>query len=335
MVECLLEEQMVGGSIPSPSTINIVLINSTEMFYLNLTKGFTPFRTIHSGSIIDHEVFIFAGGEPHVKLKLPFAMIDEVRVTSRVRNMQEFMILILALDALKRNARVGKVHLFIPYFPGARQDRLMVPGEPLTVKVFADIINKFNLDSVSVFDAHSNATSLLLNNCKVYDNHSLVDWCLSSLGDKKSDSQFNLVSPDAGSNKKIKDLAISLAKNNWVFDVIKCDKTRDTSTGKLTGFEVYSEHLGSYPTIIVDDICDGGGTFIGLAEELKSKVAGDLYLIVSHGIFSKGFKELSKLFTRIFTTDSWTNSYSIEFPEIEKKSEIVEIVPFNKFKYIW
>jgi ribose-phosphate pyrophosphokinase len=55
----------------------------------------------------------------------------------------------------------------------------------------------------------------------------------------------------------------------------------------------------------VDDICDGGGTFIGLVDALKKKNAGDLYLAVSHGIFSKGFDELTGSFKTIFTTDSF------------------------------
>jgi len=55
----------------------------------------------------------------------------------------------------------------------------------------------------------------------------------------------------------------------------------------------------------VDDICDGGGTFLGLATALKEKNAGKLSLIVSHGIFSKGFEELNKSFDTVFTTNSF------------------------------
>ena len=57
--------------------------------------------------------------------------------------------------------------------------------------------------------------------------------------------------------------------------------------------------------LIIDDICDGGGTFIGLAKELKQKNAGDLYLAVSHGIFSKGLEALNTYFTKLYTTDSF------------------------------
>ena len=73
--------------------------------------------------------------------------------------------------------------------------------------------------------------------------------------------------------------------------------------------------------LIVDDICDGGGTFLGLAQELKAKNAGNLYLAVSHGIFSRGFEDLEKVFTKIYTTDSFKtitheNCEQIELKEI-------------------
>lgn len=54
---------------------------------------------------------------------------------------------------------------------------------------------------------------------------------------------------------------------------------------------------------IVDDICDGGGTFIGTAAMLKSKGAAKVVLIVSHGIFSKG--ERLEGIDEIFSTDSF------------------------------
>ena len=84
------------------------------------------------------------------------------------------------------------------------------------------------------------------------------------------------------------------------------DRHRDVKTGKLTGFTAYANDLKNQICVIVDDICDGGGTFLGLAQELKNKNAGDIILIVSHGIFSKGFDELTKHFTKVITTDSFS-----------------------------
>ena len=81
-------------------------------------------------------------------------------------------------------------------------------------------------------------------------------------------------------------------------------RDRDVKTGKLKEFIVYANDIDNQDCLIVDDICDGGGTFIGLAEELKKKGAGKLYLAVTHGIFSKGFDGLDQYFEQIFTTNS-------------------------------
>jgi ribose-phosphate pyrophosphokinase len=86
--------------------------------------------------------------------------------------------------------------------------------------------------------------------------------------------------------------------------IIKCDKVRNMATGQLSNFEVFSKDLMGTNCLIVDDICDGGRTFIGVADELKKKNAGNIYLFVTHGIFSNGLDELKKHFTRIYTTNS-------------------------------
>ena len=75
----------------------------------------------------------------------------------------------------------------------------------------------------------------------------------------------------------------------------------------MSGFAVYSNDLKGATCVIVDDICDGGGTFLGLATELKAKNAGELILIVTHGIFSKGLESLTSVFDKIYSTNSFSD----------------------------
>ena len=84
------------------------------------------------------------------------------------------------------------------------------------------------------------------------------------------------------------------------------DKTRDVMTGKITGFEVYADDLKGKSCIIVDDICDGGGTFAGLAIELRKKGARKVHLIVTHGTFSKGLTTLTN-FDSVITSSAITD----------------------------
>lgn len=262
---------------------------------LNLDRNFKPL----DGEEIQFESFTFSGGEPHIKINPIFDISKSVTVTHRLNSFNDIGLLCLAVDALHRMEAKLET-LIIPYFPSARQDRVMVKGEPLSVKVYADIINSLKFKKVVVFDAHSEVTPAVLNNCELITNHKFVEKVIQKIG-----SEILLISPDGGALKKIYKVSEFLGG----VEVVECSKSRDVKTGKLTGFKVYADDLQGKDCLIVDDICDGGGTFIGLAQELKNKNASKLYLAVSHGIFSKGFEDL-KCFEKIFTTDSFRNMES-------------------------
>lgn len=263
------------------------------MLLLNLDTNFTPLE----GKALAFKSFTFSGGEPHIKIEPDFDTNENITITHRLNSFNDLGLLCLAVDALRRMG-VTKINLFIPYFPAARQDRVMVPGEPLSVKVYADIINGLGLLKVTIFDPHSEVTPALLNNCEVITNHVFIEQVLKRIG-----GHVKLISPDGGALKKVYKLSEFLGG----IDVVECSKSRDVKTGKLSGFKVYDDNLEGADCLIVDDICDGGGTFIGLAEALKNKNAGRLYLAVSHGIFNKGFDVFGDSLEKIFTTNSFTD----------------------------
>ncbi len=271
---------------------------------LNLDKNFKPL----DDEELQFESFTFSGGEPHIKINSDFDISKSVTVSHRLNSFNDLGLLCLAVDALQRMEAKLET-LIIPYFPSARQDRVMVKGEPLSVKVYADIINSLKFKKVIVFDTHSEVTSAVLNNCDPVTNHKFIEKVVQQIG-----SKVLLISPDGGALKKIYKVSEFLGGE----EVVECSKSRDVKTGKLTGFKVYADDLHERDCLIVDDICDGGGTFIGLAAELKNKNAGKLYLVVSHGIFSKGFEDL-KCFERIFTTDSFKNMENDYLTQIKLK----------------
>lgn len=91
--------------------------------------------------------------------------------------------------------------------------------------------------------------------------------------------------------------------------VIIGDKERDQATGRITSYKVEGDILGK-KILVVDDICDGGATFVLLGQALKFQGATqDLY--ISHGIFSRGVAGINSLreyFGKIITTDSLTGT---------------------------
>lgn len=275
---------------------------------LNLDPAFKPFNDQKE---IEFKSFTFSGGEPHIKINPDFDVNQEITITQRLNSFNDLGLLCLTVDALRR-MDVKVINLFIPYFPAARQDRVMIKGEPLSVKVYADIINAMQLQKVFVFDAHSEVTPALVNNCEVIPNHTFIQTVIKKIG-----NDAKLISPDGGALKKIYKVSEFLGG----VDVVECSKSRDVKTGRLSGFKVYEDDLQGVNCLIVDDICDGGGTFVGLAEELKNKNAGKLYLAVSHGIFNKGFEVLD-CFEKIFTTNSFKD-FEGENVEVVKLNELI------------
>lgn len=187
--------------------------------------------------------------------------------------------------------------LILPYVPGARADR----GIPYGLDVYSDFINKLHLDQVIIFDPHSSVT------VDVFRDNSGTDLSVVSSADLFSQVTMKavlhgydgIIAPDKGAVYRASDVA-ELAG----LPVYTAEKTRDFETGKLNGFKLdgLSNH-GTY--LIVDDICDGGGTFLGLADALGLDY-GQLDLFVSHGVFSKdALKNLAQVFGYVFTTNSY------------------------------
>lgn len=203
--------------------------------------------------------------------------------------------LLLMVDAIRRAYKVMQLRLVMPYLPYARQDRVCNPGESLSLKVVADLINSCKFDEVECWDIHSEVGVALLDNLKHRDNVN-CGWRLPGL---HSIADTVLVSPDAGANKKV----FNFAKAHGYEHVVRADKLRDTKTGNILGTTVYTEHVGHKNFLILDDICDGGRTFIELAKVLEDLTDGNIYLYVTHGIFSQGLQPLAPYIDHIYTAN--------------------------------
>lgn len=266
----------------------------------------------HTGKIhtVVPDSFKFSAGEVQVKVNqnITLGSFNQMTIVARISSSDDFMELIMVTDAIRRNYRKVDLRLTLPYLPYSRQDRACSPGEALGVRVFADMINALNFTTVTTYDAHSDVGPACINNCRNIHPRHILSRCVFG-GDslpvemKNKESQFTLVSPDAGANKKV----LAVAKLFGGVDIIHCDKNRDTKTGKITGTKIHCEGTLRHRTLlIVDDICDGGMTFIKIAEVLKQFSAKKIYLYVTHGIFSKGYQPLfDSGISRIYTTDSF------------------------------
>ena len=258
---------------------------------------------------------VFPGGELNVTLPLGLPdHIDGYLIKTKIKSSEDLIELLLVKDAIDRKYmdRSIKSALTIAYLPYARQDRICNEGEALSVSVLARLINSMSFDRVNTLDNHSDVSTSLINNC-VNITPQLIMSRSSAIETLLTRSDIFLCSPDAGAIKK----TYKISSHFGGIPIIKADKVRDTKTGEITRTEVNCDDLKGVAVLVADDICDGGMTFIKLAEALKSKGAGDLFLYVTHGIFSKGLEPLS-MYQKIFTTDSLRS--------VEDKTETLEII---------
>lgn len=261
------------------------------------------------GMNIPFERFTFSGGEIQVKIKEGSLSkwADVVLVHAHLTSSEELFALALITDAIRRTSQDASIRLICPYLPYARQDRVCAPGESLSLKVCCDFINSLNFSTIEVWDVHSDVALALLN--RVHNLPQSTKACGISF-----DENHVLVAPDAGSLKKISDLAKITGKH-----LVRADKVRDVNNGAITQTIVYSEHIGKRNFLIVDDICDGGRTFIELAKVLRPLTDGKIYLYVTHGIFSKGLSPFYGLIDHIYT--------ALPFPDVDITDPILTVLP--------
>ncbi len=216
-----------------------------------------------------------------------------------MNSFKDIELIICANQALKELG-AKNVELYVPYFLGARSDRKFEKGQTNYLKnVICPIINSQGFSKVIVMDPHSDVLEACLTNYMKIDNFRLVNFALSDIGGDSS--QIAIVSPDGGALKKIYDVA----KEFDITNVVTASKVRDIKTGNIIRTQLPTMNLeGIEHLIVIDDICDGGRTFIELAKAIKEITEIPIYLIVTHGIFSAGFDELEKYFETIYTTDS-------------------------------
>lgn len=275
--------------------------------------------------------FLFPAGEVGVKLDTQNLLYRSTTaphqtIWARLQTSKDVMELIMVTDALRRFDPTP-VNLVLSYVPYARQDRVCVPGESFSLKAFAGIINGLGFQKVTVFDPHSDVTGAVFDRIHIIPQIDIIgkfDELNYRLQPTLLDNRPIFVSPDAGANKRTSELAGFYGHTSFV----RADKLRDLATGKIKEIVVVNprEEIEGRYCIIVDDLCDAGGTFIGLAAALKAKGARRVELYVTHGLFTKGTAPLYKGgIDAIWTTNSFYDVWPAGISDEVKTLKLEEV----------
>ena len=247
---------------------------------------------------------LFPDNQPHVIVD-GIDQGDEVTVICSITYSLKMMHLLQASNALDHLGAKKKL-LVIPYLMAARYDRLMQTGDSFDLEVIAGLINSCGFEKVFLFDVHSKVSLQLIKNSVNIDNRQLVE--------RYNREDAVVICPDTGASKKVQEY---FNWNKHLVEIVYCKKSRELSTGRLTLQVSEPGKCMNRNCVIIDDICDGGATFLAIADQIQPS---HLTLIVTHGIFSKGFSLLEKKFNKIIVSDSYCKNYD---------STIIQVIPGN------
>lgn len=256
-----------------------------------------------------YEKFTYPAGEIQVRLteaglKALSAGCTHVSVVARLTTAQDLMEVVLLSDAIHGHNK-GKSSLILPYLPYSRADRRFVEGDCRGLDVFLFMLASGWFDEVSTLDVHSaRAAAHDVVNIEALP---IINKAITDFSVVNKAANVTVLFPDKGAALRY-NVPKTLGNNHHVITTTQafCQKKRNSVTGKFEGFTVPEVHPTN-PLIIIDDICDGGGTFAGISELLPTTIPLGLY--VTHGIFSKGFEPISR-FSNIYTTNSFREEFN-------------------------
>ena len=252
-------------------------------------------------SDISVRTLTFNDGEPHIWLD----SIDRkayIHVLCRVANPNDLFILVQVGDILNRQG--VRWALTITYLMGMRMDRVISFGEAFSLKVVADAINSLQADSVRICEPHSNRTTELIERC--------AESSLVRIPDLKP---YIAVFPDGGA--KVRYSSCCYRNGSEL-----CQKRRDPNTGQIVSLEieekaecVVERHPGK-PFLVLDDLCDGGGTFARVAKILEERWPDrERHIYVTHMVNPKGIEVLAQHYHHVTFTNSYRDWQNEQLPD--------------------
>lgn len=246
---------------------------------------------------VGYKVIRFPDGEVHLQLD-ELNRKEEVGIVMRIRNAEDLFLLMQLSDILHRQ-EVSIKYLHIPYLMSMRCDRVFSFDRPFTLKIVTDVINGVGAKRVSIYEPHSNrsvkltyAEEIQISREMGFAYKGISTMCFP---DKGAQERYNLFN----------------GGNNLV-----CEKVRDVDTGELKEFKVVNPEVFNGGEItVLDDLCDGGGTFIGLAPKLRELNPLKLRLVVTHAVQLNGIRRVAEVYDEVVITNTYEDWDSFVLPD--------------------
>jgi len=185
------------------------------------------------------------------------------------------MELLLMVDAAKR-ASAYKVTVVIPYYGYARQDRKDRPRVAIGSKLVANMIVAAGADRVVTMDLHAPQIQGYFDiPVDHLDSSAIFIPYIESL----NLANLTFAAPDVGSANRIREIA-----SYFECEMVICDKHRKRAN-EIASMVLIGD-VADRDVILIDDICDTGGTLAKSAGLMKEKGARSVRAFCTHPVLS-------------------------------------------------
>ncbi len=188
---------------------------------------------------------------------------------------QNLMELLIMLDAFGR-ASAERVTAVIPYFGYARSDKKDRPRVPIAAKLMANLIATAGAQRVLTIDLHASQIQGFFD---IPVDHLYAAPIIVSYFQENPIENLIVVAPDTGGAERARAYAKRLNTG-----LALCDKRRE----RANVAEVMNivGDVRDKNCLIIDDMCDTGGTICKVADALHASGAKGIYACFTHAVLS-------------------------------------------------